>query len=353
MSELNDAGELAGIYNNILTRAIDDHAPITTRSVTTRPPSPWFNEDIRHMKQEKRRAERAMRTSKRAGSADFAVNKQIFEDTCRSINHHISASKMEYLCHNIQDAIGDQRELHKITKSLIGTSGKSPLPECNSANELAEQCSEYFIKKITTIRDSLRISNESTTALIFCQSGNQNFMERPSPVLKTVGEEEVKRLIMTSPSKSCELDPVPVSLLKQVVNEIGPIAARLLNSSIDTATVPDLFKHAIVRPLLKKPSLGKNIFKNYRPVSNLPFISKVLENVIAAQLDRHIDTNGLADPLQSPHQRLHATETALVKVHSDISRAMDNGDIVILVMLDLSAAFDTLDHLIMLNRINL
>ena len=58
MSELNDVGELEGIYNNILTRAIDDHAPITTRSVPTRPPSPWFNEDIRHMKQEKRRAER-------------------------------------------------------------------------------------------------------------------------------------------------------------------------------------------------------------------------------------------------------------------------------------------------------
>ena len=136
-----------------------------------------------------------------------------------------------------------------------------------------------------------------------------------------------------------------------MVNEIGPIAARLLNSSIDTATVPDLFKHAIVRPLLKKPSLGKNILKNYRPVSNLPFISKVLENVIAAQLDRHIDTNGLADPLQSAYQRLHSTETALVKVHSDISRAMDNGDIVILVMLDLSDAFDTLEHLIMLNRL--
>ena len=66
MSELNDAGELAGIYNNILTRAIDDHAPITTRSVTTRPPSPWFNEDIRHMKQEKRAC--------REGNADLQAS---------------------------------------------------------------------------------------------------------------------------------------------------------------------------------------------------------------------------------------------------------------------------------------
>ena len=105
--------------------------------------------------------------------------------------------------------------------------------------------------------------------------------------------------------------------------------------------VPDIFKHAIVRPLLKKANLDKNILKNYHPVTNLPFFSKVLERVISTQLREHIELHQLADPLQSAYRKKHSTETALLKVQSDISAALDNGNMVILIMLGLSAAFDT------------
>ena len=86
-------------------------------------------------------------------------------------------------------------------------------------------------------------------------------------------------------------------------------------------------------------------------MSNLPFISKVIEKVISTQLREHIELHQLADPLQSAYRKKHSTETALLKFHSDISAALDNGDIVILVILDLSTAFDTLDHSIMLSRL--
>ena len=90
--------------------------------------------------------------------------------------------------------------------------------------------------------------------------------------------------------------------------------------------------------------------KNYRPVSNLSFLSKTLEKVVALRLDEHLDNNSLREPYQSAYTQYHSTETAIICVQSDICSALDSGAIAVLVLLDLSAAFDTLDHDILLNR---
>jgi hypothetical protein len=109
-------------------------------------------------------------------------------------------------------------------------------------------------------------------------------------------------------------------------------------------------KKATVRPLLKKHGLDVEILKNYRPVSNLTFVSKILEKVVASRLDTHLKDNNLMDDVQSAYRKHHSTETALIKVQADITSALDKGSIVVLLMLDLSAAFDTIDHRILLQR---
>ena len=114
--------------------------------------------------------------------------------------------------------------------------------------------------------------------------------------------------------------------------------------------IPKSLKTALIRPLLKKTSLDSNSLKNYRPVSNLTFISKVIENVISRRPDEHLINNSLFDPLQSAYRDKHFTETALIKVQNDILTALDAGSSAILLMLDLSAAFDTIDHDILLSR---
>ena len=92
--------------------------------------------------------------------------------------------------------------------------------------------------------------------------------------------------------------------------------------------------------------------KNYRPVSNLPFISKVLEKVVVKRLDDHMLDNNLYSSGQSAYRERHSTETALLKVQSDILTALNSGSGAVLLMLDLSAAFDTIDHGILLSRLN-
>ena len=97
-------------------------------------------------------------------------------------------------------------------------------------------------------------------------------------------------------------------------------------------------------PLQKKPSLDRNILKNYRPVSNLSFISKLIEKVVAKQLNKFISHEGLLNVNQSAYKSSHSTETALLEIQNDIILSVDSGKAVALTLLDLSVAFDTIDH---------
>jgi hypothetical protein len=125
----------------------------------------------------------------------------------------------------------------------------------------------------------------------------------------------------------------------------------MVNTSLTSSTVPPQVKTATVTPLLKKPSLDQENLKNYRPISNLPYVGKLVEKVVVKQLDTHMTENNLHEPLQSAYRAHHSIETALIKVTNDLLTAIDNKMCVYLVLLDLSAAFDTVDHSIFLNRL--
>ena len=107
----------------------------------------------------------------------------------------------------------------------------------------------------------------------------------------------------------------------------------------------------LVTPLLKKPSLDPQKLKNYRPVSNLSFVSKLVERVAARQLMDYLTAKNLMPKLQSAYRRHHSTETAMLKVLSDVLLAANNQKVTLLALLDLSAAFDCVDHDILLHRL--
>ena len=158
-------------------------------------------------------------------------------------------------------------------------------------------------------------------------------------------EDEIKKLILSSSSKSCDLDPIRTSVLKNCLDILVTRITDIINISMDTNTFPKKFQEAHVRPLLKL-----NELKNYRPVSHLSFVSKILEKVVANRLQAHIKHNHLSDLLQSAYRKHHSTESALLKVNSDIS--MDKGEVTAMTLLDLSVAFDTIDHATLPNRLS-
>ena len=126
----------------------------------------------------------------------------------------------------------------------------------------------------------------------------------------------------------------------------------IINESLTKGEFPNDFKSAIVKPLLKKPSLDKDELKNYRPVSNLHFISKVIKKLVAKRLEEHMSEYSMYDLMQSAYTLVYSTETALVKINYDIFSSLDAGKCTVLVSLDLSAAFDTINHNVLLNRLH-
>ena len=120
---------------------------------------------------------------------------------------------------------------------------------------------------------------------------------------------------------------------------------------LNKVSVLIFFKQAHVTPILKKSSLDKDVFKKYTPVSNLNFISKILERVVAVQLQTHLDEAGLMTVFQSAYRKHHSTESALLNIYNDILN-IAKGSVTALTLLDLSTAFDTIDHTILLDRLN-
>ena len=117
-------------------------------------------------------------------------------------------------------------------------------------------------------------------------------VERFSPV----DIDYVTKLILTAPNKTCDLDPIPTSLLKSISDTISPVIMKIINASLSTGSMPSAYKTAIVKPLLKKQGL-EPIHKNYRPVSNLAFVSKLIEQSVIAPMEIHSEANDLDDSL--------------------------------------------------------
>ena len=162
---------------------------------------------------------------------------------------------------------------------------------------------------------------------------------------ESISQDGIRRVIARAPTKSCTLDPMPTSLLKNSLDVVLTIT-DIINPSL----LPGVFKSAVVVPLLKKPNLDLT-FNNFRPISNLSFLSKLVQRVAANQLTIYMNQHDLGEPLQSAYTAFHSTETALLTIQNDILRSIDDKKIVLLLMLGLSTAFDTVNHAILLSRL--
>ena len=302
-----------------------------------------MTEAILEEKRKRRLHERLWRKTR------LTVHKLAYKDCCEKVKNMIQGAKASYFRGKIDACEGDQKKLFQIVNNLLGRGKSTELPEFSSPHILANIFNEYFVTKITDIRNSF-VDLETTTKDLMCPpicsllSPSRTKLDKFTPASCT----EILKIVKGSSKATCSLDPIPTSLLHDVLLELTPAITAIVNSCFNSGVFPLGLKSAIVRPLLKKPSLDADTLKNYRPVSNLPFLSKVIEKVIASRLLDHLEANNLMDPMQSAYRKGHSTETALLRIHNDLVSAVDRGHGVCLILLDLSAAFDTVDHTIFL-----
>ena len=163
--------------------------------------------------------------------------------------------------------------------------------------------------------------------------------------------DDVVAAIRKLPDKSCALDVLPTPQLKSVAELIAPFVCELFYRSLTTTTVPDVFKFTYITPRLKKQDLDSADVRSYRPISNLSMLSKLFERLVHRQMLDYLNRHRLLPRLQSAYRQHHSTKTAVLRVLADSLHAVDTGDLSILALLDLSAAFDTVDHDILLQRL--
>ena len=190
----------------------------------------------------------------------------------------------------------------------------------------AEGFAEFFKKKIDDIRSS-------TANLPASQVGSRATSTLAS--FRPFTEAEIRRIITKSPPKSSSLDPVPTFLLLEFIDLLLPFVTRLVNTSLLAGRLLVSQRHVTVTPLLKKSGLDAANMANYRPVSNLSFMSKVVERTVAIQLYEYLVTHDLLPRYQSAYRKNHSTETAFLRVWCDVLMAADRRQVTLLCLLDL------------------
>ena len=140
------------------------------------------------------------------------------------------------------------------------------------------------------------------------------------------------------------VDLMPIDLFRAIFPTVIPAVTTIINTSISTGVFPSCLKQAVITPIIKSQNLDSSSLSSYRPVSILLYLSKLLETAVANQLVSFIEHEKLLHSNQSAYRKLHSVETALLSISSNILEALDGGSSVYLLLLDLSAAFDTVDH---------
>ena len=217
---------------------------------------------------------------------------------------------MSYYASLINENISDSKVLFNTIDRMLHRTPQNHYPSCGSPKELCDKFADFFCDKIVTIRHQLDTLSTIDApafpliddAIITCE------LSEFSPT----SEDELSGLVKKIAAKSCSLDPVPASLLRYCIDDILPIIKSVVNLSFNSASMPISMKNAVLSPLLKKLSLDFEIFSNFRPVSNLKFLSQVIEKVAAMRLTNYLCDNDLNGSLQSAYKKHHSCETALL-----------------------------------------
>ena len=233
---------------------------------------------------------------------------------------------------------------YKAFNKILHRCPKMYLPDHSSITALANTFSSFFINKISIIRSSFPSGSCSN---VLTPPNTREVLHN----LSHVTDAEVHRLVLSAPCKSSDLDPLPTGLVKDCIDVLVTPIVSIVNLLLSEGCFPTHFKSGLVSPSLKKPTLNRDDMKNYRPLSNLSFLSNILEKVVASRLNSHINSSHTSNDYQSAYRKFHSTETALFKIHNDILSSMGDGKVTALTLLDLSAAFDTIDHTILLRRL--
>jgi hypothetical protein len=329
-------------FNGTISQCLDRHALICKSKTRYKSRPPWLDNDYVLQRAKRRKLERLYKRTKLPADKVRYIEQRSY---CEVL---VKSKRCHYYKTSISACNGNQKALFGLIKQLLGTDGSDeafPVLIDNESNilsdtDIATGFNTFFVEKIDKIRNDLpRLS--STTTMVHkpvatCSSTLSEF----DPCTKG----EIKQYLMSSGCKtSSVVDLFPTFLLSHCIDDLIVYLTHLVNLSLTTGSVDGL-KEACVRPVIKNNHCDPDKYQSYRPISNLSFVSKLIEKTVLTRLNTHMNSNKLLNNRQFGYKQNLSCESLLLKFVNDLFVNMENKRGVVVLMCDLSAAFDTVNH---------
>ena len=290
----------------------------------------WMDAEYRHERAFRRRLER---TWKASGTHGDKVN---FLEQQKKCSHLVTTKRTQYFSNLIAKCEGDTRAMFNIVNTVMDKRKTTEkMPQFSNAKTLANQFNKFYSNKVLKIRNNIKPSN-------LAQDFRKGFIGEMMESLMPTTVDELRGIIKKMGIKTCSQDPLPGSLCKDIIEDLLPYLCDLVNKSLCTGSMEGV-KDSVIIPLLKKSGIDPEELKNYRPVTNEVYVSKLTEKVVSIRLFDHMTSHNLHSKYQHGYKAFHGTETMLLKVVNDVLIGFDSNTATILLLIDLSAAFDTVD----------
>ena len=328
--ETRNMAEKVTTYNKILREKADEHSPLITKVIKIKPTAPWFDSEYEALRRRRRKAEKTYRKTK------SDQDKEEFIRLRRETTKVANDKKMNLIKQKIDE--GSSKVLYQVVNNLTDNEKARVLPTAKSDEELANNFLNFFQEKIEKIRSKFPPQEPKKKARI---NPGIKKLTNFSPTT----EEELKKIISEHGVKCSPEDPLPAEVLTANLDTFLPFWVEIVNLSLAVGRM-DKVKSAVILPLIKELNSMTDTeeYKNYRPVSNLVFIGKLIERVVDIRLQEHLKLNNLNTKEEYGYKQLHSTELLLTWVTNNLLEACDQNMPSVVLLLDLSAAFDTVDH---------
>ena len=343
VEEENCIDESTCKFEKLLFEVVNKHMPVKTKRVR-KTQSPWLNETIfKLMKERDLLKSKAIKTKNKSIWKDYRVLKN-------KVTSLITKSKRKYFTEQLTK---DQSRNNswKTLSSVLPKKCSSSQPPPSQCQSMANEFNHHFANVATNlISDSTETVVESGDKMSTDSATREPCVQYPL-TFSTVSESEIlKEIQQLKNKKSVGLDGISVKVLKMSKDVIVRPITFLINKSITQGKVPNKWKIAKIIPLHKKGD--RSISNNYRPISILSCLSKILEKVIQKQLVQHLNRNNILTIEQSGFRPKHSTSTALIKVTDEWLKSLDNGLFTGAVFVDLQKAFDMVNPKCLLNKLS-
>lgn len=318
------------------------HAPVVEINSKNRKKSiPWFTNELKNLIKSKNELLQDYFTS---GLESYKRRVKIISNNINYLKRHL---KKTYINDKLDQANGDSKEVWKVYNLTTRKTKVKETIEPDMMNQhKADKCNTYFATIGLEIQKKLKNNNQPPNIPEdLTPPSHLNFKFKPETI------SNIEKIIDNIRSDvAIGEDMIGAKLIKDMKNTISPILTKIVNKGYETKSFPDSMKYAAIKPIHKKGNTDE--ISNYRPISILQTLSKVFEKAAANQIVPHLESNKLLHRNQHAYQKCHSTITCLIEVLTYIYSLIDKKKLTAIISLDLSKAFDSIDHKLLLKKLS-